>query len=270
LPDTYMADISEWQTSFDAPAYISGGYKIVIVRAYSGYRADSMMPSRRDYVRGQPFVGVGYYCYLAKDVDPKTQANGFINTIGTLRDNEWAILDVEEGSGSQTSRAEAWFSVVDKWAGSPAMIYASSSFMDSQLSGCGHWSGRSIWLAAYPGSYTDNPAVEPSGRHDLWQYTDRRSMPGLSGGVDCSVHRGDEQSFMNAVLGGKAPTPPPPEDYMAIAAALNAGESLHVFVEAKDGSIWYTYQSKGKTAWNGGQSGKKIAGLVKFAPAPGK
>jgi hypothetical protein len=63
---------------------------------------------------------------------------------------------------------------------------------------------------------------------------------------------------------------PDEDEIVGVATAQNAGGSLHTFVEADDGSIWYTYQSKGETAWNGGESGKRLAGLVKFAPPPGK
>jgi hypothetical protein len=69
---------------------------------------------------------------------------------------------------------------------------------------------------------------------------------------------------------GGAPTPTPPreEDIVAIATGLNSADALHVFVEAKDGSIWYTWQRKGETAWQGGKPGKSTAELQPFAPAP--
>jgi hypothetical protein len=63
---------------------------------------------------------------------------------------------------------------------------------------------------------------------------------------------------------------PEPEDYMAIASSLSDAGALHVFVEAKDGSVWYTWQKKGETAWNGGEKGKQVAGLSKLCPPPGK
>lgn len=61
---------------------------------------------------------------------------------------------------------------------------------------------------------------------------------------------------------------PEPEEYAHISACLSATGVLHVFVEAADGSLWYTYQSKGHTDWNGGAAGQRIAGLVPFAPKP--
>lgn len=55
---------------------------------------------------------------------------------------------------------------------------------------------------------------------------------------------------------------------MAITAVVNSAGALHVFVEAKDGRVFYTWQRKGETKWNGGKAGGSPAGLSLFAPAP--
>jgi hypothetical protein len=77
----------------------------------------------------------------------------------------------------------------------------------------------------------------------------------------------------NVITGGVAPTPPTPqppkeEDIVAIATGTNNGGAFHVFVEAKDGSVWYTWQKKGESAWQGGKQGVSVAKLQPFAPAP--
>jgi len=69
--------------------------------------------------------------------------------------------------------------------------------------------------------------------------------------------------------GGTPPKPNEVED-MAIAAAVTAGGTLEVFVEAKDGSVWHTWQKKNETAWSGGEKGKQVADLSKLCNAPGK
>ena len=61
-----------------------------------------------------------------------------------------------------------------------------------------------------------------------------------------------------------------PERVEGIASARNAAGVLHTFVEADDGSIWYTFQPLGKNAWKNGVPGKWIAGLTLFSPPPGK
>jgi lysozyme len=271
MADIRLADISEWQSSIDAPAYIAGGHKSIVVRAHSGHRADKCWPQRRDYLRSQPLVALGFYQYMVASRDAAQQAREFVDCVGALRGNEFAVLDSEEGSGSQISRCEAWFAVVDRAYGLPSALYASDAWFRDKLGGSARWSNRARWVAAYPSSYTPSPTAEAKlVAHELWQFSDRERFPGLAGGVDGNIYHGTDQQFLAAMRRGDVEPPPEPEDYVAITAAQNAGQSLHVFVEAKDGSIWYTYQSKGKTAWNGGQAGKKVAGLVKFAPAPGK
>lgn len=271
MTDIYMADVSEFQGNVDAQKYISAGNECIICRTYNGYRPDNMMPGRRDYLRGQPFTGVGWYAYLEDGVDAVEQAHGFIATIGSLKGNEWPILDLEEGSGDQTGRAQAWFNVVDPWAGFPAMLYAGDAFLKSNLGGAGRWSGRPVWIASYPNSYQPNPGSEPSAAHILWQFSDRYNFAGI-GNCDGNIHHGPADEFVSTVRAGKSGgvKPPTQEEIMAISACVADNGTMHVFVEDDKGAVWYTYQPKGKTDWNGGKAGKQIAGLSPFAPAPGK
>lgn len=245
MTDIRMADVSEWQGNVDAPTYMNAGYKCIIARTYSGYRPDKMMPGRRDYLRGYKFTGLGWYAYLAKDVDAKQQANAFIQTIGTLKANEWPILDVEEGSGSQTSRAQAWFDVVDKWAGFPAMLYASQYFFKDQLSGVGHWGNRPLWMAAYS-------SKEPTEKHDLWQFTDSYNFPGIGTKIDGNLAHMSADEFIKRMRAGKAPapspepapTPKPGKAAQTLVSVVKADGCLEVFVETASGEVKHRWQPK--------------------------
>ena len=93
--------------------------------------------------------------------------------------------------------------------------------------------------------------------------------------TDKAMGRNLDQSQCQDYFFGAAPAPKPPiptppteEEIVAISSTVAANGTLHVFVEAKDGSVWYTYQPKGTAAWQGGKPGKQIAGLSHFAPAP--
>jgi hypothetical protein len=267
MPDIRMADVSEFQDNVDAPAYIAAGHEIIICRTYNGNRPDHKMPGRRDYLRAQPFKGIGWYAYLEPGPSAEQQAHQFVQTIGHLGPNEWPILDHEQGAGDQRGRAQAWFNVVDAWAGFPAMLYAGDYFLTANLGGSSSWQGRPIWIASYG-------SREPVQAHTLWQFADNYPFPGI-GRCDGSIHHGTTDEFMAAVRGGHVapgpgpgPTPPTEEDIVAITSEVAANGSLHVFVEAKDGSIWYTWQPKDSTSWHGGQPGKQVAGLSPFAPAP--
>lgn len=253
MPDSYMADVSEWQENVDAAAYQKGGYHVLICRTYNGHEPDNKMPGRRDYLRGSGLDGVGWYCYLESGYDPADQARAFIQTIGELRPNEWPILDHEEGSGDQTGRAEAFLKVTDEWAGFPTMIYASESFFDSHLSGPDHWKGRPKWLAGYRNTYSP----DPSGEHDygqvLWQYTDRASIPGIPGGVDCNVTRRSVAEFMSAVRPGGAPQPAPAEH--EIGPLVKVDGRIVVFAQRDSGEVLHAYQTEVNGGWAGSEPG---------------
>lgn len=260
MADTYMIDISEWQSDIDAPTYKKAGYELIICRTYSGYSPDKKMPGRRDYLRGAGLTGIGWYCYLAASKDPADQARAFINTIGTLKSNEWPILDIEEGSGNQTSRAEAFLKVVDQWAGFPGMIYASEGFFSAQLNGCSYWKGRPVWVAAYRNSYSPDPAGEPKCGQILWQYTDRASVPGVSGGVDRNVSRKTVADFMKAARpGGAAPKPPEPvapPDQSEIGPVVKLDGAIAVFAQRQSGEVLWAYQKGENSGWTGSEPGK--------------
>ena len=259
MTDIRMADVSEWQANVDASAYLGAGYKCIIARAHSGNRPDKTMPGRRDYLRGHPFAGVGWYHYLVDERDAAAQAHDFVDTIGTLKANEWPILDAEEGAGSQTGRAEAWFSVVDKWAGFPAMLYASDSFLRGQLSGSGHWGSRPICIAAYPSSYSPDPGAEPSQKHCLWQYSDRASFPGIAGGSDASIAHYSASDFVALCRSGAKPAAPAAKPVEAEAepfVLVKADGRLEAFVQENSGEVRHAYQTATDGGWAGAEPGK--------------
>jgi len=247
MPDTRMADISEFQSSFDARAYMGGGYSCLIVRAHNGWRKDNLWPARRDYVRQYPFTAVGFYQYLVQSRDAGQQAREFIACVGTLKANEFLVLDLEEGGGNQVPRAEAWFAVVDKAQGFPATLYSGQYFGRACLGGWARWATRPRWMAAYQGS-------EPGDPHELWQYSSSASFPGLSGKIDASVFHGTDQQFKAKFRGGRVAPPQPSGSNIASLGATqvaqNADGRLEEFVVKADGSIAHRYQSKPGGPWS--------------------
>jgi hypothetical protein len=80
---------------------------------------------------------------------------------------------------------------------------------------------------------------------------------------------------INMAKGGAPPTPEPappkPEEIEMIASAVADNGSLHTFVVGPSRkAVWYTWQKKGQSGWNGGAAGKQVAKLTKFADAPGE
>lgn len=197
MADTKMADISEFQSNIEAPQYLKY-HQSLICRVHNGNRKDNKMPGRMNYLRSYPFIALGWYQYLVSNKDPATQAHEFIAVVGKLHNNEFPILDVEEGDGDQSARAQAWFDVVDPWANLTATLYSGLSFLQTKLGGTKRWSTHPIWVAAYGQS-------EPTVPHVLWQYSDSEKYDAITPKqCDTSIHHGTDRDFIYAVRHGKS------------------------------------------------------------------
>ncbi|HUX69015.1 MAG TPA: GH25 family lysozyme, partial [Cellulomonadaceae bacterium] len=106
MPDVVIADVSEFQQVIDWAAY-GASVPGVIIRAHNGTRPDLYWVANRDGARAH--VGWrGFYQYLPASIDPVVAARAFQATTGPLLPGEVAILDLEEGSGDQRARRQAW------------------------------------------------------------------------------------------------------------------------------------------------------------------
>jgi Glycosyl hydrolases family 25 len=252
MTDIRFADCSEWQSNIDFDTYLGSGHTVIILRAHSGYHPDRYISSRMAAVRARPFVAVGYYQYMVQGRDAAQQAREFIATLGSLRPNEFAICDSEEGAGDQTGRVQAWFNVVDPWAGCPSHIYASQSWYYDHLGGVDHWHPHPIWMAAYS-------SREPTAPHAYWQYTDASHLPGISGdGGDGNIYHGTDTQFLAMARSGHGGLPPTPEDTVAISATQNHDGRLEVFVELQSGEVKHTWQTVAGGGWAGAEAGKAV------------
>lgn len=76
-------------------------------------------------------------------------------------------------------------------------------------------------------------------------------------------------SGMQAVTPPAPEQPPAIEEVEMVTSAVADNGSLHVFtVGPGRRTVWYTWQRAGTSTWNGGQQGKQVAGLARFADAP--
>jgi hypothetical protein len=177
-------------------------------------------------------------------------------------------LDVEPGDASP-AQAPTWFHThADHSHGLPVLYASASTVAQLTSTMAAAQIGRGqylIWSAHYTfHEHICSPQTCGYPAADATQWTDKA----LGRNLDQSCCA--DYFFAGAPAPAPGPTPPAQEDIVSVSAALNEGGSLHVFVEAKDGSIWYTWQKSGEATWQGGQSGKQIAGLKPFAPAPVK
>jgi hypothetical protein len=190
LTDLHIPDVSEHQATVDfgkvGPA--------VILRAHNGRRADSTFHARQAQARAHQIVR-GFYIYLVKDRDAATQGREAAAVIGRLQPGEFIAVDLEEGDGDQSARAQAAAAVLDKACGGHAWVYSGEAFDHAHLA---HVTGRRLWLAAY------RTSPEPKGDL-LWQHSDKEPHPGI-GPCDCSIYHGTAQQLRNLI----SPPPKPP------------------------------------------------------------
>ena len=191
MADLVIPDVSEYQGTVNWRALVAAGYPAAIVRAHNGYRADHTWPGCRDAAHAGGIRALGIYQYIASGRDVVAQANELCDLVGSLRPGEWLICDLEEGSGDQAGRGAAWLRTVAARmhdGGGSEELYADTSFWQAHnLSGAGF---KRSWVAAYSAS---EPRSVP---HELWQFTDARSFPGIGGPCDASIFHGTVDSLL--------------------------------------------------------------------------
>jgi len=212
-----LPDVSEFQSpaSGNAPNWAgiksqNGGAAIIRV-GYGNAHLDGMLVSNRAKIKSLSFGFCGLYQYLRAGQDVPSQANAFINWIGpNLNQGEIPMLDLEEGSGDQSGRANQWFGIIDKAYGLTALplsqrswLYSGQNFAVSAGLAPIFNSARHTWVAAYQAS---EAGLLP---HTLWQSTDgqtganRTNWSGC-GFCDTSIYHGTLASL--SALGWQPPT----------------------------------------------------------------
>jgi GH25 family lysozyme M1 (1,4-beta-N-acetylmuramidase) len=203
MPDLVIVDVSEFQPGIDHAALVAGlraqyGGAVAICRVnYGTGHVDGQIDRNIDGFRAAGADALGLYCYLVAGQDPVAQAEMFARVVlahAGLRANEFVVCDDEEGAGDQSGRVDAFLDRCDaslrESAGQDAWYSGLSFSITHNLPAArGH-----RWVAAYG-------APEPSAPHDLWQFTDRQSLPGIAGPCDASVFHGSIADFL-ALIGG--------------------------------------------------------------------
>lgn len=191
-----LPDCSEFQPNADLAGIkkMNGG-AIILRAAYGTSHPDKAFAKHRASALSLGYAFTGLYQYLVAGQDAAAQAKAFIKIIGQLHPHEVAILDLEEGTGNQSSRAGMWASVVDKATGRIGLplnqrswLYSGQFFAETAGLAPVFASARHTWVAAYG-------SKEPSLGHTLWQCTDGNagshitSWPG-AGKCDTNLYHG--------------------------------------------------------------------------------
>jgi GH25 family lysozyme M1 (1,4-beta-N-acetylmuramidase) len=204
----HLPDVSEYQPDVDWADVVAKNGGAAIIRAlYGTSHVDKAWygGARRTDAHAKGVRALGIYQYLVASQDPVVQAEAFVALVGTLHQGEFAILDLEEGDGDQSARAEAWLTHVDEKLTYPgytgAWLYSDAAFFEAHGLMPFANSKRHTWVAAYG----PNPPAVP---HVLWQHTSGEVWPGIPNrpapapaGCDCSIFNGDVNGLLSRIHG---------------------------------------------------------------------
>jgi hypothetical protein len=265
MADLIIPDLSEWQKGADLAALAAAGYPALILRAHNGHRPDTMFQEWQAQARRLGFAALGFYQYLAADVDAAHQAADFaaiVAAAGPLRPGEFLLCDDEEGAGDQAPRVNAWFDVVDIAFHDPAAdwVYSGLNFYRAHLGATR--SGAHRWLAAYG-------PTEPAEPHELWQFTSSNTFPGVPGKADASRFHGTVAQLV-ALNAPPAPSAPARErNYPGlnkpVCAAARTSTGAGYWLAAADGGVF----NYGDAGFFGSMGDKPMnAPVVAIVPTP--
>ncbi len=187
-------DVSKWNGTIDWNAVRNSGISYVIIRC--GYRGSSTGvlvedPMFRTNIQGATNaglkVGVYFFTQAVNEVEAVEEASMVLNLVRGCGISYPIFIDTEKANGradnldaaTRTAVCRAFCETIRN-AGYSAGIYASKYWYYDNLN-YNSLSGYNIWLAQYASEPTFNY------RYDMWQYTERGTVNGISGYVDMNI-----------------------------------------------------------------------------------
>jgi hypothetical protein len=224
MTDTKMPDVSEFQTvsAGSAPNWAgikkqNGGAGIIRV-GYGNAHLDHMFVSNYTALKANKFPFIGLYHYVVAGQDIASQAKAFCAWIGpasAIFPGTVFMMDLEEGAGNQSSRANAWLNAVDHFYGLDKLpldrrswLYSGQSFAVSQGLAPIFNSARHTWVASYKATET---GLLP---HTLWQSTNGvvgANITSWAGAGRCDTSIGHHSVAEFAAMGWKGSAVKPPD-----------------------------------------------------------
>lgn len=194
-------DVSFYNEDIDWQAVKDYGIDFVIVRVGGrGWSTGLIYDDIRtaEYLREARAAGlktgVYFYSTAINPLEAEREAEYAIRLVGNQNLELPIFIDMEysgdypEGRSDLLSNAEriaviTAFCETVRSAGHTPGVYSGQNFLKYSI-GYDAISRYTIWLASYT---VDNRPPGFSRRYDLWQFTDRGNVKGISGGVDMSV-----------------------------------------------------------------------------------
>ena len=187
-------DVSTHNGNIDWNKVKSSGVSYVIIRTgYRGSTQGSLVEDNkfRQNIKGATNaglkVGVYFFSQAINEVEAVEEASMVLSQIKGYKLAYPVFIDVEPSggradglsTGDRTKVVNAFCQTIQN-NGYKAGIYANKSWFTNKLN-TSALSGYKIWLAQY------NSTVTYKGRYDMWQYSDKGKINGISGNVDMNL-----------------------------------------------------------------------------------
>ncbi len=187
-------DVSKWNGSIDWDAVKNSGVSYVIIRC--GYRGSSngklvVDPKYEANIKGATAaglkVGVYFFSQAINEVEAVEEASMVLDLIKNYKITYPVFLDVETSGGrgdkidkgTRTAVCKAFCKTIQN-ANYTAGVYSNKQWLEKKLN-ASELSAYKIWLAQYAASPTYQ------GNYDMWQYTAKAHVNGISGDVDMNI-----------------------------------------------------------------------------------
>ena len=197
-------DVSYWDAGIDWPKVRATGQRFVFVKATEGNTYQD--PTYDDNWFGAKSAGLlrGAYHFFHCNIDPKKQADNFINYVKSYKDNGELphVLDLETHDNVKKEKiipaVKAYLDRVEAAFGKKPIIYSGYFFLQDYLSEAGGgppmWAkDYPLWIAQYPNQYTPGMApLLPRGwfKWTIWQYSEKGVVNGINADVDMDLFNG--------------------------------------------------------------------------------
>ena len=187
-------DVSTWNGNIDWNKVKNSGVSYVIIRTgYRGSTQGALVEDNkfRQNIKGATNaglkVGVYFFTQAINEVEAVEEASMVLSQIKGYKLAYPVFIDVESSGGradglstsDRTKIVNAFCQTIQN-NGYRAGIYANKTWFTNKLN-TSALSGYKIWLAQY------NSSVTYKGRYDMWQYSDKGKINGISGNVDMNL-----------------------------------------------------------------------------------
>lgn len=199
-------DVSKWQGKIDWAKVKKCGIDFAIIRI--GFRGENGVIYKDDCAdyniqqadKAGVLVGVYFFSTATTAAEALEEAEWTVSAVAGYPISYPIVYDCEGFKSSEsrmygisnaqrTDNALAFLKYVEQ-KGYEGMLYSAKNELDNSL----YWdtarieNSYSVWVARYPNApYPQTATPDYGGKYDMWQYTDKGSVNGISGNTDMSV-----------------------------------------------------------------------------------